>query len=198
MFDGMFRELKEIKYVPILKKNLISVGALEVKGYKVTIENGTIKLMYGAMMILQGVRRHNLYYLRGVITDEANVSQAHSDTTNLWHIQLGYVGEKSLQTLTRHGLLKGTKTCKLKFCEHCVAGKKKKRVKFGTANYDTREILEYVHNDVCRPTKTASIGGSHYFVTIVDDFSKHVWVYSMRAKNEVLEIFLKWKKLVET
>ena len=97
----------------------------------------------------------------------------------------------------KYGLLKGTNTCKLKFYKHCVVSKKT-RVKFGTANHDTREILEYVHNDVWEPTKTASIGGSHYFVSFVYDFSKCVWVYTMRVKDEILEIFLKWKKLVET
>ncbi|KAK9215025.1 hypothetical protein WN944_007028 [Citrus x changshan-huyou] len=197
MFDGMVRELKEVRFVPALKKNLISVGALEAKGYKVTIEDGIIKFTHGVMVILQGVRRHNLYYLKGGTTDEANVVEAHSDTTKLWHVRLGHAGEKSLQTLMRHGFLKGTKTCKLNFCEHCVVGKKT-RVKFGTANHNTREILEYVHSDVWGPTKTASIGGSHYFVTFVDDFSRRVWVYTMRAKDEVLEIFVKWKKLVET
>ncbi|KAH9733971.1 hypothetical protein KPL71_017220 [Citrus sinensis] len=183
MFDEMVRELKEVRFVPALKKNLISVGALEAKGYKVTIEDGIMKFTHGAMVILQGVRRHNLYYLKGGTTDEANVVEAHSDTTKLWHVRLGHAGEKSLQTLMRYELLKGTKTCKLNFCEHCVVGKKT-RVKFGTANHDTREILEYVHSDVWGLTKTASIGGSHYFVTFVDDFSIHVWVYTMRAKDE--------------
>ncbi|KAH9662850.1 hypothetical protein KPL70_019489 [Citrus sinensis] len=197
MFDGMVKELKEIRFVTEIKKNLIYVGALEAKGYKVTIEDGTMKFTHGAMVILQGVRRHNLYYLKGGTTDEANVVEAHSDTTMLWHVRLGHAREKSLQTLMRHGLLKGTKTCKLNFCEHCVVGKKT-RVKFGTANHDTREILEYVHSDVWGPTKTASIGGSHYFVIFIDDFSRRVWVYTMRANDEVLEIFVKWKKLVET
>ena len=72
IFDGMVRELKEIRYVPTLKKNLISVSALEAKGYKVTIENDTMKFMYEALVILQGVRCHNLYYLKG--GDEANVA----------------------------------------------------------------------------------------------------------------------------
>ncbi|KAH9727035.1 Integrase catalytic domain-containing protein [Citrus sinensis] len=157
MFDEMVRELKEVRFVPTLKKNLISVGTLEANGYKVTIEDGIMKFTHGAMVIL--------------------------DTTKLWHVRLGHAGEKSLQTLMRHGLLQGTKTCKLNFCEHCVVGKKT-RVKFGTANHDTREILEYVHSDVCGPTKTASIGESHYFVTFVDDFSRRVWVYTMRAKDE--------------
>ncbi|KAH9733924.1 retrovirus-related pol polyprotein from transposon TNT 1-94-like protein [Citrus sinensis] len=183
MFDRMVRELKEVRFVPALKKNLISVGALEAKGYKVTIEDGIMKFTHGAMVILQGVRRHNLYYLKGGTTDETNVAETHNDTTELWHIRLRHAGEKYLQTLIRHELLKGTKTCKLNFCEHCVVGKKT-RVKFDTANHDTREILEYVHSDVWGPTKTASIDGSHYFVTFVDDFSRRVWVYTMRANDE--------------
>ncbi|KAH9780058.1 retrovirus-related pol polyprotein from transposon TNT 1-94-like protein [Citrus sinensis] len=184
IFDGMIRELKEVRFVPALKKNLISMGALEVKGYKVTIGDGTMKFTHGTMVILQWVRRHNLYYLKRGTTDEANVIEAHNDTTKLWHVRLGHAGEKSLQTLMRHELLKGIKIYKLNFCEHCVVGKKT-RIKFGTANHDTCEILEYVHNDVWGPTKTASIGGSHYFVTFVDDFSRRVWVYTMRAKDKV-------------
>ena len=97
----------------------------------------------------------------------------------------------------RHGLLKGTKTYKLKFCEHCVVGKKT-RVKFSTTNHDTCETLEYVHGDIWRLTKIASIGVNHYFVTFIDDFSKCVWVYIMQANDEVLEIFVKWKKMMET
>ncbi|KAH9768832.1 Integrase catalytic domain-containing protein [Citrus sinensis] len=182
MFDGMVRELKEVRFFPALKKNLISVGALEAKGYKVTIEDGIMKFTHGAMVILQGVRRHNLYYLKGGTTNEANVVEAHSETTKLCHVRLGHAGEKSLQTLMRHGLLKGTKTCKVNFCEHCVVGKKI-RVKFGTANHDTREILEYVHSDVWGPTKTASIGGSHYFVTFVDDFSRRVKIKVLRSDS---------------
>ncbi|KAH9717385.1 hypothetical protein KPL71_021793 [Citrus sinensis] len=197
MFDGMVRELKKVRFVQALKKNLISVGALEAKDYKVTIKDGIMKFTHGAMVILQGIRRHNLYYLKGGTTDKANVVEAHSDTTKLWHVRLGHAGEKSLQTLMRHGLLKGTKTCKLNFCEHCVVGKKT-RVKFSIVNHDTREILEYVHSDVWGPTKTASIGGIHYFVKFVDDFSRRVWLYTMRTKDEVLEIFVKLKKLVET
>ena len=38
--------------------------------------------------------------------------------------------EKSMQALAKEGLFKGVKTCKLKFCEHCVINKKTK-VKFG-------------------------------------------------------------------
>ena len=55
-----------------------------------------------------------------------------NDCTRLWHMRLKYIGEKSLHALSKQDLLKGATTCKLKFCEHCVIGKKTK-VKFYTA-----------------------------------------------------------------
>ncbi|CAL9031518.1 unnamed protein product [Prunus brigantina] len=88
-------------------------------------------------------------------------------------------------------------TCKLEFCEHCVLGKQT-RVKFGTAIHHTKGILDYVHTDVWGPSKNASWGGSHYFVSFVDDFSRRIWVYTMKRKDEVLKIFPKWKKMIET
>jgi len=38
MFDRMLQELKEVRYVHQLKRNLISVGTLKALGLKVSIE----------------------------------------------------------------------------------------------------------------------------------------------------------------
>jgi len=70
-------------------------------------------------------------------------------------------------------------------------------VKFGTAIHNTKGILDYVHSDVWGPAKTPSIRGRHYFVTFVNDFSRRVSVYTMKNKDDVLDIFLKWKAQVE-
>ena len=58
-------------------------------------------------------------------------------------------------------------------------------------------ILDYVHLDVWGPSKTMSMGSKHYFVTFIDDFSKKVWVYTMKTKDEVPGVFLKWKNMIE-
>ena len=42
------------------------------------------------------------------------------------------------------------------------------------------------------------MGGMHYFVTFIDDFSRRAWVYIMKHKDEVLNVFLKWNKMIET
>lgn len=41
------------------------------------------------------------------------------------------------------------------------------------------------------------LGCSYYFVTFVDDHSRKVWVYFMKQKSEVFEVFKKWKAMVE-
>ncbi|KAK8914559.1 hypothetical protein KSP39_PZI024198 [Platanthera zijinensis] len=96
----------------------------------------------------------------------------------------------------RIDMIKGAKNCKLDFCGHCVIGKKT-RVFIGTAVHNTKGILNYFHTDVCGPTKTKSFIRRQYFVSFIDDYSKYVWVYTMKSKNEVLEIFVIWKKWIE-
>ena len=198
--DGSTRVLTDVRYIPKLEKNLISLGTLESKGFTIILQNEILKVVSGALVVMKGIRRNNLYLYQGstAVGTVAAVSEAEkvAEMSRLWHMRLGHAGEKSLQTLAMQGLLKGAKTCKLDFCEQCVLGKQK-RVKFGTAIHNTEGILDYIHTDVWGPTKTTSLGGKHYFVTFVDDFSRRVWVYTMKSKDEVFETFLVWNKMVE-
>jgi len=65
MFDGVVRDLTELRYVPQMKKNIISVGAMESKGLKVTLDNGILKVTKGSMVMMKGARDRNLYYWKG-------------------------------------------------------------------------------------------------------------------------------------
>ena len=198
--DGSTKVLTDFWYIPKLEKNLISLGTLESKGFTIIMQNGILKVISGALVVMKGIKRNNLYLYQGstAVGTIAAVSEADkvAEMSRLWHMRLGHAGEKSLQTLAMQGLLKGAKTCKLDFCEQCVLGKQK-RGKFGIAIHYTEGILDYIHTDIWGPTKTASLGGKHYFVTFVDDFSRRVWVYTMKSKDEVFETFLVWKKMVE-
>jgi len=44
-----------VRYVPQLKRNLISIGVLEALGLKISIKNGVLKMIKGSMVILKGV-----------------------------------------------------------------------------------------------------------------------------------------------
>lgn len=105
----------------------------------------------------------------GTATTTSN-DEKEAEMTKLPCMRLAHAGGKSLKTLSDQGLLKGVKTCNLEFYEHCIKGKKT-RVIFRTAIHNTKDILDYVHSDVWGASKTPSLGGKHYFVTFVDDFS---------------------------
>ncbi|KAG8479437.1 hypothetical protein CXB51_029202 [Gossypium anomalum] len=196
--EGSIKVLTDIRYVPSLKKNLISLGALESKGLTITLRDGLLKVVTGQLMVMKGTRGNNLYFLNGstVIGSTSTVStkDVDSEATRLWHIRLGHAGEKVLQTLAKQGLLKGANSCKLEFCEHCVLSKHM-RVKFGPSIHNTKGILDYVHGNVWGPTKVASLGdnGTKYkndpFLQVCqyEGIVRHFTVRDTPQQNGVVE-----------
>ncbi|KAK4385686.1 Retrovirus-related Pol polyprotein from transposon TNT 1-94 [Sesamum angolense] len=73
----------------------------------------------------------------------------------------------------------------------------KVKVNFTTEKYKTEGILDYVHSDVWGPTREQSLGGSLYYVTFTDDFSRKVWVYFLKHKSEDFAKFKLSKAEVE-
>ena len=57
--------------------------------------------------------------------------------------------------------------------------------------------LDVIHSDVWGPTEHASMSGSKFYVTFVDDHTRKVWVYFMKSKGEVFEHFKNFKIMVE-
>lgn len=60
----------------------------------------------------------------------------------------------------------------------------------------TRSI-EFVHADVCGPTRVASLNNNLYFIVIIDDFSRMTWVYFAKEKSDAFLIFKKFKNKAE-
>ena len=58
--------------------------------------------------------------------------------------------------------------------------------------------MELVHTDLWGPSPVASLGGSRYYITLIDDSSRKAWVYFLKNKSNVFETFKKWKAMVET
>ncbi|KAE9097645.1 hypothetical protein PF010_g15870 [Phytophthora fragariae] len=58
-------------------------------------------------------------------------------------------------------------------------------------------VLDLIHSDVMDPMQTKTPGGCTYAVTSIDDFSRHVTVYFMKKKAEVLEKFKMFKADME-
>jgi len=106
------------------------------------------------------------------------------------------MSENRITILRKKSYLGSAGTGKLEFCDHCVFVKQN-RVSFSTAKHCTQRILNYIHSDLSGPSRVPLFGGKHYMLTFIDDFSRKVWVYFLRQKNETFSTFKKFKALVE-
>ncbi|KAH9697287.1 hypothetical protein KPL71_023550 [Citrus sinensis] len=198
LHDGTIRELKEVRYVPELKRNLISLGMLDQMGLSIKLESGELRISNGDGVVMKGYKRNGVYILNGeTITGVSGVSISSScDNTLLWHLRLGHMSLRGLKELQKQGVLGSSQISELDFCEDCVLGKAT-RNSFGKSVHSTKGILEYIHSDLWGPAQTMSLGGNTYFLSLIDDYSRRVWVYVLKHKDQVFGKFREWKSLVE-
>jgi len=75
IFDGQVRTLTNVRHILDLKRNLLSLRALEARGYKFSGADGGIKVTKGSIMILKGERTKNFYKLtRNIIIGDASAA----------------------------------------------------------------------------------------------------------------------------
>jgi len=61
--DRTIRTLSKVCHIPDMTRCLISLGTLETNGCRIFMENGVLKVIKGAMVIMKGLRQGNLYIL---------------------------------------------------------------------------------------------------------------------------------------
>ncbi len=82
-------------------------------------------------------------------------------------------------------------------CVGCEQGKGHRAPIPKKVTNKTSQLLELVHSDVNGPIEVLSQGGSRYFVTFIDDFSRWTTVYTMKQKSETFESFKRFHTYAE-
>ena len=114
----------------------------------------------------------------------------------LWHLKHGHIGQERIKRLMRDDLLTDLKDVHFPQSESCLEGKLTKR-SFGAKGNRAKELLELVHTDVCGPMNVKARGGSEYYVTFIDDYSRFGYIYIMQHKSETFEKFKEYHAKVE-
>jgi hypothetical protein len=184
--------LKEVRHVPNLRKNPISIGKLTSEGCISIFTDKVWKVTKGSLVISKGEKVGTLYLCTGNTNSYISLASTGVDTT-LWNDRLGHMSEKGMQILHKINLLPYFKQIDLDFCEHCVYGKQKRVIFLRVGKEKKSERLEFVHRNVWGPTHVSSLGVSCY----IDDATRKTWVYCIRQKYDVFYTFKKWKYLVE-
>ena len=60
-----------------------------------------------------------------------------------------------------------------------------------------KHASELAHSDLCGPLPSTSFSGFKCILTFIEDYSIHTWVYFLKLKSKVFNMFLAYKVLVE-
>ena len=130
MFDGMLWTLTNVKHIPNLKKNLVSLGYLERSGYSFSshARSGVLNISNRAMVVMRDKRiENNLFRMeRSMVTGESDAAAAAQDqqgTHRLWHYRLGHMGDRGMKELSKYSLILDLDGGILEVCEPCLMGK---------------------------------------------------------------------------
>ena len=260
--QGEQKVMPDVYYVAGLKHNLMSIGQLVQKGYKVYMENNECVILdkFPSNQLIAKVKMTNnrMFPLRIVPDIKGKAPQAVNETKNahfgsdfkeekiesvsdlhshditskinsnecnfsskeeevsgvqtqtalqsivldeswLWHFRYGHLNFGGLKLLHMKKMVKGLPLIEKpeRICEGCILGKQHRESFPISKSHRARAPLEIVHSDICGQMQTPSIGGSSYFLTFIDDFTRKTWVYFLKHKSDAFVYFQQFKALVE-
>ena len=183
-------------YVPEARENLISLGRIDGVGGKSVCANGKIHIYDSDRRpIAVGTRKHNLYYIDVTTStkrEQANLTLKikNSYTWLEWHRRLGHISISGLHNLHAKHLVDGMliKESPQDFeCEPCIQAKMTRTPLPKMVSRRERTSGELTHTDVWGPARIPSHSGYKYYISFVDDATRHVVLYYMKTKDEAPE-----------
>ena len=188
--------LKNVLHVPKLTCNLLSVSKLSrdsncrviFSKYHCVFQEQNSGKMIGSAKLIDG-----LYYFKD---EESKNKEAQGfssisstqvkDQIMLWHYRLGHPSFPYLKKLFPN-LFKGL-NCSEFHCENCILSKSHRTI-YPSRPYQASKPFYLIHSDIWGPSKINTSSGKKWFVTFIDDHTRLCWVYLMKEKSEVQNLF---------
>ncbi|GAA0151182.1 transmembrane signal receptor [Lithospermum erythrorhizon] len=112
---------------------------------------------------------------------------------DLWHRRLGHPSNRVVRSLS---FISSSSRLSNQACTVCHQAKHT-RDTFITSEHKATCTFELIHYDLWGPYHTPSSCGARYVLTIVDDYSRAVWLFLLIDKTEVLKYFMQFFALVD-
>uniref|UniRef100_T1ISZ7 Integrase catalytic domain-containing protein n=1 Tax=Strigamia maritima TaxID=126957 RepID=T1ISZ7_STRMM len=178
-----------------LKHNLLSVARL-VSRIKCVIfdETGARIIDRSDKVLCSAELRLGSFCLRTAMQDycevppaagfTAVVSSRKDDLSRLWHRRLGHMDAAYHDQVKSRVDGLGTGPDIGHVCPECLVGRQAAKPYGRTQGSSSTAPLELLHVDLIGALPVESLGGSRFVLTIVDDFSRKVFVFFLRSKAD--------------
>ena len=119
--------------------------------------------------------------------------------TRQWHRRYGHLNFQSLKRLSSKEIVRGLPKLEIleNICRDCIASNQHRSPFPSIASYRASRPFKLVRGYICGPISLATLGGIKYFLLLVDDYSRLMWVAMIKNKSEAFQAFVKFKNLAE-
>ena len=169
--------LRNVLCVPNYKVCLLSVNKAVNFGHRFIFNDSKARMVLNDGREINLTKNTGLFFLEVKYQNVVNqytcneTRQTGKGDINLWHKRLGHLKKTDV---------KRTVGCEGKQASQPIPKKVENKEK---------EALELVHSDVLGPFEVASLNGSKYAVSFVDEYTKYAVVKYMSNKSQVLNKF---------
>ena len=82
-------------------------------------------------------------------------------------------------------------------CSGCKLGKFS-ALPFNNSTSTSFAPFDLIHSDVWGPAPISTKGGSRYYVSFIDDYTRYCWVYLMKRRSDFIDIYTEFQAYVKT
>jgi GAG-pre-integrase domain len=191
-------ELHNILHVPSFTKKLLSLSQLLLdNSLIIEFSSNTcfIKDRLTSTPLLQAKFHNGIYSIRLPLSFPPQAFLGARVSADVWHARLGHPSTSTtLKVLNSHNLPCSSK--KLSLCQNCCMAKSHK-LPFNSNDILSCAPLELVHSDLWGPSPVMPHNGFRYYIIFIDDFTRFSWIYFLKIKDEVINVFTLFKAQVE-
>ena len=184
-----------------MKKNLISISQF------CTTNNASVEFLPSSFhvkdlrtgaILLTGNTKDGVYEWPAATSDSSPIlafSHVKTSSSN-WHHRLGHPTPPILKHIISSYQLDSSSSLPKEFsCTACLSNKSHK-LPFSVSSLTSKQPLEIIFSDVWT-SPIVSQDGFKYYVIFIDHFTKYIWIYPLKRKSDVQEVFTRYKPIVE-
>ena len=180
-----------------------SIAQLIDNGYGISFDKSHVEIIFSesGQNATKGTKKKNCYLSEfGKTTPKSQSNfwsffEAHTgscyisssssqEDSSVWHACLGHLPYSTMQKLNQFVRGVSSLSSTDAVCEACQQGKQHRDAFPNEAEFRAKKVLELIHTDLCGPITSNSLGGSIFFMLIIDDYSRMTWVYLLKSKAD--------------
>lgn len=201
-FSPSFK-LYNVLYLPTFKLNIVSVHLLIFNSNcKLTFHDSICNIQEATSLKMIGLARlHNgLYYIKDPLPQASSVFhditvKSIISSFDTWHFRLGHPSNKVLEQVCT--VFPYIKYDNKRICDSCHYAKQC-NLPFPLSSSVSLHAFDLLHVDIWVPLSIPSLHGHKYFLTIIDDHTRHTWIFLMTAKSETRSLLQNFVIFVKT